>query len=74
MKLYSLSRTDRVTDGYDSFVVRAEDEVEARKLALDYAAKNTLGGSWPSDAKKVKCDVLPHKGKPGVVLVSCRAS
>jgi hypothetical protein len=62
MNLWLLSRTDQIGwDEYDSFVVRAENEQEARELA----SKKACGTGWPIDS--VTCTQVQTDGPPEVI-------
>lgn len=72
MKLYHIKRLDRVYyDEFDSFVVRAEDETAARKLA---ASKEDIDSkeSW-LDERLSDCTELTSEGDATIILGSYNA-
>ena len=69
MKLFKLTRTDSVDyDEYDSFVVRAKNEKEARDLLQKEHSYDT----WPNGSN-VTCEVLRNKGDPEIIIGSFNA-
>ena len=74
MKLWILNRTDPVGwDEYDAFVVRAEDEAQARKIAYDESNPSTFCNPWSFDQTLVECRELVVDGEAGVILGSFNA-
>ena len=79
MKLWILSRTDCVDyDEYDSLVVLAKDESEARKLAQDYTSIVDCDPLRPKirwdNSKIVDCKQISLRTrKAGVLLGSYNA-
>ena len=73
MKLWILSRIDNVGyDEYDSFVVLAKDESEARKLANDYdpvASYDTRRKHRWDDSKIVTCEQISLRTRKADVLL-----
>ena len=68
MKLWLLMRKDSVGyDEYDSFVVRAENEEEARRLARD-----STSNGWTSE-DQVDCHILLEEGIAEIILGSYNA-
>ena len=64
MKLWKLTRTDQVDyDQYDSFVVRARSELEARRLVTQFAPSST----WTKD-ENVTCVELLKNGSTMIIL------
>lgn len=69
MPLFILKRTDAVGwDEYDSYVVRAKNEAEARKITKEDAYES----SWAED-KDVTCERLSVRGKSEAILGSFNA-
>ena len=69
MKLWILSRTDSVDyDEYDSFVILAKDEAEARQLAEAAGSPYRKAGIW-LNSDKCTCEQLTRKGKKAEVIL-----
>jgi hypothetical protein len=71
MKLFLLSREANDYDEYDSFVVRAESETQARQIAA--ASHGFEDESEWLEGGKSRCDELTPEGAPGVVIGSYNA-
>lgn len=73
MKLWILSRIDDVGyDEYDSFVVLAKDESEARELANDYdpvASYDTRRKHRWDNSKIVTCEQISLRTRKAFVLL-----
>jgi len=73
MKLWLLSRTDRVYfEEFDSFVVLAKNEVEARKLAAAFDPKSSYDPrkhDW-TESKYVKCEQVSLRTAKAQVLLA----
>jgi hypothetical protein len=75
MKLWLLKRPvdkpgHQIWDAYSGFVVRAETEEDARKLANKESQKPDRGYEGPiwEDHQKTSCKQLIDEGEPGVIL------
>ena len=69
MKLWILSRTDDVDyDQYDSFVILANDETEARQLAEAHGEVWRKKGVW-LNPDMCTCELLTRKGKQAKVIL-----
>lgn len=70
MKLWILTRKDSVGyEEYDSFIVLAQDESEARKLAHDQASYSFEDWSVWLDTNLCSCEQLTRKGKKAKIIL-----
>ena len=70
MKLFLLSRSNYTWDEYDAFVVRAENEEEARELA---SKENTFEAVHWLDKTVSTCEEIKIKGDKEIILSSFNA-
>jgi hypothetical protein len=61
----------KIYDYYDSFVIRAETEIDARSIAFNNAGDES-GEVW-KDPEKSTCEELQAEGKVELVLGSYNA-
>jgi hypothetical protein len=74
VKLWHLRRTDKVDyDEYDSFVVRAETEQEARELLINEHARDNYFNPWTRVHADVVCAELTMDGPTEIILGSFNA-
>lgn len=72
MKLYMISRTEDIGyDEYDSFVIAAESQEQARQIAAD--ANGDEGRAPWLDSTRSICREIDAKSEKGIVLRSFQA-
>ena len=72
MKLFLLTRDNYTWDEYDAFVIRAENEEEARKLAAKEGESSFESIHWLNKTVS-KCEEIKIKGDKGIILSSFNA-
>lgn len=71
MKIFVLHRLDDIDwDEYIGFVVCAEDEIEARKLAIE---RDSCSRSLWLDHARASCIEITHDSEKGIILESYNA-
>lgn len=71
MKIFALSRLDNVCwDEYIGFVVCAEDEIDARKLAIE---RDSCSRSLWLDHARASCIEITQDCERGIILESFNA-
>lgn len=76
MAIYVLTPAEGIDfgyDNYDGFVIRAQNETEARRLACYLAVKDNLyrdKANWWLDADKATCKEVPPEGGSECILAS----
>lgn len=74
MKLWHIHRTDSGGyDTYDSFVVRAETEHDAREILIAEHAQDGYGDSWTRNHADVVVKELTTDGPAAIIIGSFNA-
>ena len=76
MKLFKISTEHYSYDEFDAFIIRAEDEVEARKIAAKAAGGTSMwinGGEF-LNSDHSECVEVEVNGEAGIILGSFNAS
>ena len=72
MKLFKISTAHYSYDEYDAFIIRAENESEARKLAMKEAGGTSMwinGGEF-LNSDRSECVEVEVNGEAGIIICS----